>query len=66
MIKCNTSNAEYENFKRSKYQKRIYSVYLNVLMVAILFSTVSGVLPGSCDPSLGAIFLARFLTMIND
>ena len=64
MIKSNTRNAEYEkeNFNRSKYQKMIYSIYLNVLMVAILFSTVSGVLPGSCDPSLGAIFFARILT----
>ena len=40
----------------------IYWVYLNVLMVAIPFSTVSGVLPGSCDPSLGAIFVARVLS----
>ena len=38
-------------------------VYLIVLMVAIPFSTVSGVLLGSWDPSLGAIFVAGFLTM---
>ena len=31
-------------------------------MVAMPFSTVSGVLFGSCDPSLGAIFVARVLT----
>lgn len=30
-------------------------------MVAMPFSTVSGVLFGSCDPSLGAIFVARVL-----
>ena len=33
-------------------------------MVAMPFSTVSGVLFGSCDPSLGAIFVARVLTTI--
>ena len=49
-----------------RLQKKMYLAYLNVLMVAIPFSTVSGVLPGSCDPSLGAIFVARILTMNFD
>ena len=31
-------------------------------MVAMLFSTVSGVLVRSCDPSLGAIFVAPIPT----
>lgn len=33
-------------------------------MVAMLFSTVSGVLVRSCDPSLGAIVVVPILTII--
>ena len=38
--------------------------YLKVLSVAIPFSTGSGVLVRSCDPSLGAIFVARIRRII--
>ena len=34
-------------------------------MVAMLFSTVSGVLVRSCDPSLGAIFIVPVLTTLQ-
>lgn len=39
-------------------QIAFFSIYLNVLRVAIPLSTVSGVLVRSCDASLGAILVA--------
>ena len=41
-----------------------FGIYLKVLMVAKLFSTVSGVLVRSCDPSLGAILVAQMLNYL--
>lgn len=37
--------------------------YLSVLIVAIPFSTVSGVPMRSCEPSLGAIVVAKAQSM---
>lgn len=62
------SASEMEYMKRKLYSSylhgRFFSAYLNVLIVAMPFSTVSGVLVRSCDPSLGAISVAQILTTL--
>lgn len=49
---------------RPTFSTNALTPILNVLIVAMPFSTVSGVSFRSCNPSLGAIFVARVLTTV--
>lgn len=56
---------EHQYFHQRHQLNGFSFLYLNVLIVAMPFSTVSGVLTRSCDPSLGAMFVARVVTTLS-